>query len=319
VVFALLVLTPAEWLTPRHVPLVGVAVSASNCPKFTLPDVDAMAERGLATVPTSAIVQGGGEFDGFTVLMLVHSRKWALRELVLHYVSMRQVRKMIVLWAVTTEDPPSEIDARNVSESGRKGLKKLTLQRTDSNSLTVRFKSQPNITTDAVFSVDDDQLVAEDDVNHAFDVWKAHPWGVVGFNKKIYSWSDKTSSFTYGGKNDATYHFILTNAAFIHRSYLDLFDRHLEPSIRQDIDRQMNCEDLAMNVLIGDYCRCTAAFYVKAHHRIKGPSSSSTGLAPIQSKHTLSSRPRHYITRSECLNSMARYYRARLAPNSCTY
>jgi hypothetical protein len=227
---------------------------------------------------------------------------------------MRHVEKMIVLWSAAIKPP----NIHGLSANESRCLKKLIIQQIDNNhSLTLRFKTQlDNITTDAVFSLDDDLLVAEDDVDRAFDIWKTHPWGVVGFNERQYSWSNKTG-FRYGGRHNGTYHFILTDAAFMHRNYLNLFDRHLKPSIRDEIDRRKNCEDLAMNVLIGNYCRCTVAFLVKYRHDVKVPSSSGSGKTKFKSG--LSSRPRHYIERSECLNSLSRFYRVKLAPNSCIY
>ena len=155
---------------------------------------------------------------------------------------------------------------------------------------------------------------------HMHDVFiQAHPWGVVGFYKRTYTRSAE-AGFEYGRRTDNIYHSILTSAAFIHRNYLDLFDRHLEPTILAEIDQKMNCEDLAMNVLIGDLCRCTAAFYVALRHPVEGPrtrSHSSTGSSRTEFKRGLSSRPGHFIGRSRCLNSMAKYYVVRLAPNYC--
>jgi hypothetical protein len=230
---------------------------------------------------------------------------------------MRQVERMIVLWAVTMKPP--EIDGSSDYES--RCLEKLIIQQIDGHRLTSRFKTQPsNISTDAVFSVDDDLMIAEEDIDHAFDVWKAHPWGVVGFNERKCIRSK--TGFMCSDHHDGTYHFILTNSAFIHRNYLDLFDRRIEPSLLDEIDRRMNCENLAINILASDYCRCTVAFKVKYRHAIKFPSSASTsftGSGGSELNGDLSSRPRYYIERGECLSIMEPYYRVRLAPNSCTY
>ena len=46
---------------------------------------------------------------------------------------------------------------------------------------------------------------------------------------------------------------VLTGASFVHKDYLKMFSETVPWEIHEMIDRKMNCEDLAINVMVGDY------------------------------------------------------------------
>ena len=46
---------------------------------------------------------------------------------------------------------------------------------------------------------------------------------------------------------------VLTGASFVHKDYLKMFNETVPLEIHEMIDRLMNCEDLTMNVMVGDY------------------------------------------------------------------
>ena len=52
-----------------------------------------------------------------------------------------------------------------------------------------------------------------------------------------------------------SYSMVLTGAAFVHRQYIRMFnDRSVVPRAVYDlIDLRNNCEDIAMNVMVGQY------------------------------------------------------------------
>ena len=62
------------------------------------------------------------------------------------------------------------------------------------------------------------------------------------------------------------YSLVLTNAAFIHREYLKIYTESLPASASKLISRYFNCEDIAMNYVISDHCRCSAVYRVKPEH-----------------------------------------------------
>ena len=70
----------------------------------------------------------------------------------------------------------------------------------------------------------------------------------------IYSYgSDEMESQTELGSQ--TYSMVLTGAAFIHLNYLKMFNSTsvVPRAVHRLIDEKHNCEDLAVNVLVGDY------------------------------------------------------------------
>jgi len=70
----------------------------------------------------------------------------------------------------------------------------------------------------------------------------------------IYSYgSDEMESQTELGSQ--AYSMVLTGAAFIHMNYLKMFNSTgvVPKAVHKLIDEMHNCEDLAVNVLVGDY------------------------------------------------------------------
>ena len=50
-----------------------------------------------------------------------------------------------------------------------------------------------------------------------------------------------------------SYSLVMTGASFVHRNYLKMFNESVPHEIHEMIDRVQNCEDLCMNVMVGDY------------------------------------------------------------------
>ena len=48
---------------------------------------------------------------------------------------------------------------------------------------------------------------------------------------------------------------VLTGAAFYHKYYHFRYSLDMPSAIREKVDQYMNCEDIAMNVLIANYTR----------------------------------------------------------------
>src|SRR6218665_84814 len=109
------------------------------------------------------------------------------------------------------------------------------------------------------------------------------------------------------------YSLILTGATFLHREYLRMFQDKCVSKIREDIDRNKNCEDIFMNFLVKDHCRCSGVFYPK-HGHISEPKN-------LIVKNALSSRPNHYKYRSKCLQNYSSLFAnsVTLAKSKCTY
>lgn len=141
-----------------------------------------------------------------------------------------------------------------------------------------------------------------------------HPWAIVGFFERAMTRRVVNSSqnmYVYGGK-PPPYHFILTSASFLHHYYFRLFAEKCPEDIRQMIDRQINCEDLAINFLIAQHCnKCTSAFLVRTRRRV-------ADIPRGKSETTLYKRKSHGIQRSNCVNMFVNRF-TRIPDVWCTY
>ena len=78
-----------------------------------------------------------------------------------------------------------------------------------------------------------------------------------------------------------TYTMMMTNVAFIHRKYLELFTNTVPKLVRDYIQKTTNGEDITMNVIVGKYLadhghpHCVAVFVTEGLKEIGNLSSKS--------------------------------------------
>jgi hypothetical protein len=68
-----------------------------------------------------------------------------------------------------------------------------------------------------------------------------------GSNAKEYRYGSWWSVWWTG-----TYSMVLSKASFFHRQYLDLYTIRMLPSIRDYVNENRNCEDIAMSFLVAN-------------------------------------------------------------------
>jgi hypothetical protein len=137
----------------------------------------------------------------------------------------------------------------------------------------------------------------------AYQVWKGSPNSIVGFVPRIHiRGSDNKLSYRcwlavwYYGH----YSIILTKAALLHHNYFDAYTVTMPKSIRDMVDRNRNCEDIAMQFLISNMTHLPP-IYVKGHLDDLGVTngiSTSTNFVVAQ----------HMDDRSVCLNELVQIY-----------
>ena len=143
-----------------------------------------------------------------------------------------------------------------------------------------------------------------------FCVAQTYPWGLVGPYNRRHSDNSPKMTYSFDGFD---YSLILTGAAFLHREYLRMFQDKCVAKAREEIDRTNNCEDIFMNFLVKDHCRCSGVFYPK-HGHIESPKNISV-------KGALSRRGNHYRYRSKCLQDYSALFAnsVTLSKSKCTY
>eukprot|EP01012_Entosiphon_sulcatum_P022908 TRINITY_DN27888_c0_g1_i1.p1 TRINITY_DN27888_c0_g1~~TRINITY_DN27888_c0_g1_i1.p1 ORF type:complete len:829 (+),score=166.57 TRINITY_DN27888_c0_g1_i1:113-2599(+) len=161
------------------------------------------------------------------------------------------------------------------------------------NSLNSRFLPLSQIATEAVLSMDDDIFATCDEIMFAYAAWLQNPSTLVGFPARRHLFNSSANSFEYSSLHGDTYSLVLTGAAFFHSLYLTLYTFALPPSVLQHIDQNMNCEDIAMNFLVGHHSKRAP---VKATGRTNytSPKFLASGLYKSQPKS-------HFNLRNTCM------------------
>ncbi|KAH7693352.1 CBN-RIB-2 protein, partial [Aphelenchoides avenae] len=122
------------------------------------------------------------------------------------------------------------------------------------NSMNNRFLPSKLIRTDAVFVLDDDLVAGWQDILLAYAMWLDNRDAIVGPSARMGYLRDNgagvydPNAFASSGK----YNLILTNAAFLHRKYLQAYSTQMPYAIRNIVDSTMNCDDIAMNFLVSN-------------------------------------------------------------------
>lgn len=90
---------------------------------------------------------------------------------------------------------------------------------------------------------------------------------------------------------------VLTGAAYVHIGYLRMYTYAMDRRVRDMVTKVFNCEDIAMNFLIADYCQCQSAYLLK-----------SKGIVRLGSKTGISARSGHLKKRHQCMDNFAKIY-----------
>ena len=96
------------------------------------------------------------------------------------------------------------------------------------------------------------------------------------------------------------YSIVLTKAAFLHHDYFGIYTNEMPSSIRELVDKERNCEDIAMQFLVSDKTDLPPIF-IKGHLQDLGVLN---GIST--SKNIISAG--HMDKRSQCLNDLVDIY-----------
>ncbi|GMT30145.1 hypothetical protein PFISCL1PPCAC_21442, partial [Pristionchus fissidentatus] len=165
------------------------------------------------------------------------------------------------------------------------------------NSLLNRFLPYDAIETEAIVSLDDDQNFSHSELVFAFRVWREHRDQLVGFPER-YTYM-KSGIGKYGLGSVCEYSLILTGFAFMHKEFLYEFTHNQHPFILEHIEKNRNCEDIAMNFLVAHLSRKPPLRVIKKTATINRQGMRTGGL---------SAKPSHYSARSNCVQIFSEIY-----------
>lgn len=166
------------------------------------------------------------------------------------------------------------------------------------DSLNNRFNPIPNLETRAVLIADDDIRVNITDVEYAFDVWKNRQHSLVGVFPR-YHYFDKTNgTWIYETRCPTLprqYSIMLTKFMFMHAEYLYAYTCLLPTRVHRYIDEKVNCEDIAMNMLV------TGMTSAK-------PVAVMTHVDDFGTTSGISLKPGHVNARSKCVADLIKLF-----------
>ena len=195
------------------------------------------------------------------------------------------------------------------------------------DSLNSRFEPIPQLLSTAVFMVDDDLRVDCSSLRRAFDAWKTRPDSMVGYYPRLASPPRGVTGATSSSSDEIIYHtwpvvfwkqtfnLVLTKASFLHSKYLELYtdDNHFPKAIKDHVDKNMNCEDIAMSMLVANYTKYQTGGIPAPPMYVEGRVSDKGLIGGI------SSGSGHMTTRSECLTILSSILKAQGWPSPLDY
>ena len=172
----------------------------------------------------------------------------------------------------------------------------------EKDSLNNRFKPLSGPHSDAIFTVDDDMRVPCSELSLGYEVWRGSSRSLVGFMPRLHVRGSNGYIYRCWWRVwwQGSYSIILTKAAFLHHDFLNFYTNIMPESIREYVDKQKNCEDIAMQFLVANITRLPPIF-------IKGHLTDLGALNGISTKKSFI-QAGHMDKRSLCLNDLTKLF-----------
>ncbi|CAG2210458.1 EXTL3 [Mytilus edulis] len=177
-------------------------------------------------------------YEQFTIVILVYDRIDTMLENVASLKGLQFLSKVIIIW-----NNPIYSSTLTWPEIGVP----IHLIRPSRNSLNNRFLPYDIIQTDAILSLDDDCIMKHDDILLAFRLGlENREERIVGCPGRVHKWDAVRNEWDYSWQYSDLWKvsMVLTGAAFFFTSYV------MQSAIREFVDENLNCEDIAMNFLV---------------------------------------------------------------------
>ncbi|GMT30924.1 hypothetical protein PFISCL1PPCAC_22221, partial [Pristionchus fissidentatus] len=250
-------------------------------------------ESAIGSSSESSFSQAIGltrDVEQFTVIILTYDRDESLVTVLNLLNNCPYLNKVIIVWNNLDRAPPDDIWP-TIHVPIEFIFPKV-------NSLLSRFVPYEAIETEAVVSLDDDQDLSHSEIVFAFRVWRENRDRLIGFPARHTYMEAGQGQYGLGGYCE--YSLILTGFAIMHKEFLFEFTYNQHPLIREHIDRNMNCEDIAMNFLVAHLSRKPPIKIIK-YTDTENPQGKKKGGG-------ISSKPTHYSIRSNCVQLFSEIY-----------
>lgn len=231
--------------------------------------------------------------QGFTAVILTYDRLESLFTLISRLSKVPSLMKVLVVWNHQKKHPPPLSQFPKIQ-------KPINVIRTRANKLSNRFYPYDEIETEAILHIDDDiVMLTSDEVEFAYEVWREFPDRIVGFPSRTHIWDNTTQTWKYESEWTNEISMVLTGAAFLHKYWSYAYTKELPAAVRDWVDEQMNCEDIAMNFLVANVTN-KAPIKVTPRKKFKCPECTNNEM--------LSADMTHMIERSQCVDKFAKAF-----------
>ncbi|KAH1028394.1 exostosin-2 isoform X1 [Dendroctonus ponderosae] len=230
---------------------------------------------------------------GFTAVILTYDRVQSLYTLIERLAKVPSLMKIVVVWNNQKKDPPSMSQFPKISKA-------MNIIKTKANKLSNRFYPYREIETEAILHIDDDiVMLTSDEIEFAFEVWREFPDRIVGFPSRTHLWDNVTNSWKYESEWLNEISMVLTGAAFLHKYWSYLYTVTLPSNIKDWVDDNMNCEDIAMNFLVANTTN-KPPIKVTPRKKFKCPECVNNEM--------LSADIGHMVARSQCVDRFTKIF-----------
>jgi glucuronyl/N-acetylglucosaminyl transferase EXT2 len=258
----------------RPPPNDGVAAPKPDAPADPPPIPKQLPRKSLPLLGSSDGSESDPlDYDRYTVRINSWKRQDQLRLSINHLLSCgdsssdnreRPLAEVQVVWCTAQGPPPdwllhmqNESRAVIAGDANASSRPRVTVEPHEINSLNERFNILSPVSTAAVLSVDDDVLRPCVALDEAFLKWRRQPHRIVGFDARtivVDENHDNTRRLKYGylstTQNTNRYSLTLMRFAFVHQHYLRTYMSDLPLNIRDFVDTNLNCEDIAMSLWV---------------------------------------------------------------------
>ena len=257
----------------------------------------------------------GEEAEGnpscFSVFIMTYKREGAAVAAASHYRFCDRVKEVRIVWSESPFPPVFQND---------KGAKVVVDNHYPSQSLNTRFQPIHNVTTAAIFSVDDDVRITCSDIDGAHDEWRKHPNKLVGFFPRTVQHDSLHGRWVYRGfplvYASGSYSIILSKAAFVSLKTIELYQSNgdRQRATRQLVDKNRNCEDLALQFVSHELGREPPLFYAPKDEVVDyGSWLFGLWMSGLSSRRAAG---QHMLDRGRCITELARIWLEQSASNA---
>ncbi|MCO5595058.1 hypothetical protein L7F22_049095 [Adiantum nelumboides] len=231
--------------------------------------------------------------DQITILIsgFAEKRLPLLKQIARSYSVTPIVHSIYILWG-NTSTPWALLNHTDLVSLGAP----VYVVRQETTSLNDRFLPRTYIQTRAVLICDDDITIDLDELKFAFQMWKENDRRIVGFFPRSHEYQLQLKTWIYTIHPDR-YSIMLTKLMILSTDYLYQYTCAMPPGVKEYIDSNMNCEDIAMNFVVANLTN-QGPLLVNGKPRDWGDTRNSMNDL---SSSALSAKKQHRKNRGDCI------------------